>query len=177
MPNYYSITTDEQITMEYELAGIGSRAMAFLIDSISILLIEIILFILLVILVHGGFKTGTLDTYLGSIILLMIFAFPLSYFFLWEGMRGGRTLGKNIMHLRVIDHKGHHISFFSALLRNILLLLDFLPIGFLCGFIAVMITKSEQRIGDLLAGTIVIIEGSKKTHQVARERLFADTMQ
>jgi hypothetical protein len=76
----------------------------------------------------------------------------------FEGLWSGRTPGKWLVGLRVIKDGGYPISFFDALLRNLLRAADGLPVFYGAGLITMLATRRMQRLGDLLAGTIVVRE-------------------
>lgn len=171
MPKMFRVMTAEQVVIEYPMAGIGSRAIAFFIDTVLILLIEAIIVTALFL------SRMTTNTYIGlhslaaGFLLFVVMLLPLFYFVLLEGLWGGQTIGKRLTNQRVIGTRGHSVSLFAALIRNLILLVDFLPGGFLVGIVFILVTKNEQRLGDLAAGTIVVLEGSKRHHRLALEAL------
>jgi uncharacterized RDD family membrane protein YckC len=89
----------------------------------------------------------------------------LGYFALSEGYRivaewkwRGQSIGKRLLHLRVVDAGGKKLSFEQVAMRNLLRFVDALPIAYLVGGGAAMLSRRGQRLGDLAAGTIVIWE-------------------
>lgn len=81
-----------------------------------------------------------------------------SYFLFFETLFRGRTPGKRITHLRVVSDGGSVLSWRQSLLRNLLRMVDSLPAGYLVGVVAMLISPRVQRLGDVVAGTIVIRE-------------------
>lgn len=165
MERTLSITTPEQATLEWQIAGIGSRAIATLIDTGFLLLGYALLAWGLFAASKSGagnplaFSGMTMPrNYEIAFYILLLFFLPLLYYVLFEGLWGGRTPGKRLLKLRVVSHSGQSISFFSALVRNIVRIVDFLPSGYLVGMISIFLTGKEQRLGDLAAGTVVIID-------------------
>jgi uncharacterized RDD family membrane protein YckC len=79
---------------------------------------------------------------------------PLSYYIYFEGT-SGQTIGKKVMNIRVVKADGSPCDFVSAFLRNILRFIDSLVIG-LVGIIVIAVTEKRQRIGDIVAGTVVV---------------------
>ncbi len=165
MERTLSITTPEQATLEWQIAGIGSRAIAALIDAGFLLLCYVLLLLGLFAANRAG--TGhplalsgmtTPGNYEIALYILLLVFLPLLYFVLFEGLWNGQTPGKRLIKLRVVSQSGQSISFFSALARNIVRIVDFLPTGYLIGMICILLTKREQRLGDLAAGTVVIMD-------------------
>ncbi len=165
MERTLSIVTPEQTTLEWKIAGIGSRAIATLIDACFLLLCYILLLVGLFAASRAGTghalvlsgMTTPVNYEIALYILLLVFL-PLFYYVLFEGLWGGQTPGKRLTKLRVVSYSGQSISFFSALVRNIVRIVDFLPTGYLIGMVCMLLTKREQRLGDLAAGTVVIID-------------------
>lgn len=158
------IETPEHVEFSYELAGLGSRFLALVVDAI----IQAVAVLLLLILV--GYVSSALNWIwpsLGEVvgmplIPLLIFVFSglasLTYFLLFETLWAGQTPGKRMAGLRVIKVGGGPIGLVESLTRNILRIADFLPALYLIGGVFVFFTHSCQRVGDLAAGTIVVKE-------------------
>jgi uncharacterized RDD family membrane protein YckC len=145
------IATPERISFSYQLAGLGSRFLAQLIDLI-------ILGIALVILGIGTAALG-LDGNTSSLILVLgIFILTNGYFVFFEGLWSGQTPGKRASKLRAVGQEGQPITFEQALTRNLVRNLDFLPFGYGVGLIALFANGRGKRLGDLAAGTVVVRE-------------------
>ncbi|MCU1396080.1 MAG: hypothetical protein JWM34_4508 [Ilumatobacteraceae bacterium] len=149
------IVTPEAVVLELELAGIGSRVFAGAIDA----LIQIVLYALLVLLVltivaeSSGSSDQTTAAVAGFVLFVVVFFYPI----VSEMVSRGRTLGKAALGLRVVTIEGAPIRFRHAALRAMGGLVDkWVPPGGLIGTFFVLGTPTRQRIGDLLAGTIVI---------------------
>jgi uncharacterized RDD family membrane protein YckC len=88
-----------------------------------------------------------------------------SYFLLSQGYRmatewlwRGQTLGKRLLQLRVVDERGLRLTFAQVALRNLLRFVDVLPVGYLVGGTAALMSRRGQRLGDIAAGTLVVWE-------------------
>ncbi|GHH99073.1 RDD family protein [Neobacillus kokaensis] len=159
------VKTPEYVSLQFRLAGLGSRAAAFIIDQILIWLFNIVFF-LSVLLVSD--KLASYSTFFeGStvaiaIVIIVIFIVNYGYFFFFEFFSGGRTLGKKVVGIRVIQDNGHSITLLSSFIRNILRLIDSLPTGYFLGIIMIFFHSKHKRLGDLVAGTIVVHERKAK---------------
>ncbi len=147
------IETPENVTLLFDVAGPGSRLGAYLID----LLIRIGIYFAISMAV--GYVAPVLGQGLPmGAMLLALFLLEWGYGAICEGFWNGRTLGKRTFGLRVIKDAGYPIGFYDAMIRNLLRAADILPIGYGVGLITMCVTKRMQRIGDLVAGTMVVHE-------------------
>lgn len=140
------IPTPTGVTLTLNPAGPLPRACAYIID----LLIRLVLLILLLLAMQffGRVGQGTL--------LLLVFSLEWLYPMLFEWLYGGRTPGKALIGLRVIQRNGGTLTIADSILRNLLRVVDALPVGYLLGFIATLCSREHQRLGDWAAGTLVI---------------------
>jgi uncharacterized RDD family membrane protein YckC len=157
-----TLEAPEHIVFRYRVAGPARRALAALFDVVVCYGTVLIISTLVVIAFAGfaGFK-GAFDSALDAgigIILVVVFAAQWLYSFLWEGLTG-RSPGKMVADLRVVMLDGRPIGFAAAALRNVLRAADVLPLGYLVGVLAMAMNRRFQRLGDLVAGTMVIIPG------------------
>jgi uncharacterized RDD family membrane protein YckC len=141
-----AIATPEGVEVELTLAGIGSRVIAGTID----LIIEILLLVALAVLLHFLGSIGT------AVYASLYFAVIFFYDVLFEVLGGGKTPGKRWTGLRVVRAGGRPITFVRSALRNILRLIDILPIAYAIGMTSIFVTGRNQRIGDLAAGSYVL---------------------
>lgn len=155
-----TIPTPEGVEVELTLAGIGSRFTASLIDT----LIKVVAFIGLILSLFG---TGRLLEAAGvagasfisdAIFSVTTFLIFFGYDVLFETLANGRTPGKRWTALRVVRIGGRPVGFVSSAVRNLLRLIDILPGFYVVGMICVSVTKLNQRLGDLAAGTVVVRE-------------------
>ena len=145
------IATPEGVSFELPLAGVGSRFVALLVDTLLQGLILTALVVLMVVTDAGDFAIFALTGLAGFGLL---FVYPMAF----ELAAGGRTPGKRWSSLRVICDDGSPITFRASALRNVLRLVDIQPGMYLAGAIAIFVTRNNQRLGDLAAGTLVVRE-------------------
>lgn len=153
----YTVTTPEQVTIQFDQAGVGRRALAQLVDALILAVFFALIIIALVFLfVVNPFRNAS-QYVVGALIVLSFLCFW-GYFIAFEYFLAGQTPGKRAMKIRVVRTDGRAVTFFSSSVRNLLRIIDFLPIGYLAGVICMMVDKHERRIGDLAAGTVVVVD-------------------
>jgi uncharacterized RDD family membrane protein YckC len=103
-------------------------------------------------------ETSTAVKWFIAGVILVNFMLIWGYFSLFEGLWHGQTPGKRWMKLRVIKDSGRAITLFEAMARNLLRVVDAFPSMYLVGVIAMLCNKSQKRLGDMVAGTIVVHE-------------------
>ncbi len=162
-----TVLTAERVPLALPLAGLGERAIAASIDFIIVLLLGVA-----VLFAYTFFGRGDLQRDVSgatTVAVLLAVATVLSGIVLYDvvGDRvfAGRTPGKRLQLLRVIDQHGRPPDLVTSLLRNLLRLIDMIPIGYGVGLV-VMFFTGTRRVGDLVAGTVVISERGRGTHIV-----------
>jgi uncharacterized RDD family membrane protein YckC len=144
------IRTPEGIAFSLPLACPVTRSVAWLIDAACMAAL-----IILIRSVLGLFSIISAD--LGAALgVLAIFAVQIGYGMACEWFWRGQTVGKRVMRLRVMDARGLRLQFSQVALRNLLRILDSLPLFYLVGGVASMLSPRAQRLGDLVANTIVV---------------------
>ena len=133
-----------------DYADIFQRAVATIIDQILISIVIGILFVAGV--VSTGASIGAIFTVVGISYVLWII-----YYTYFEGT-SGQTIGKRVMNIRTISADGSQLSMAQAFVRNILRIVDYLPTLYILGIILFFVTSEHQRIGDMVAGTVVVRE-------------------
>jgi uncharacterized membrane protein SpoIIM required for sporulation/uncharacterized RDD family membrane protein YckC len=146
------VETPEHVTLDLEIAGVGSRALAAIIDLA--VLVGSAFGVLIVLAIVGGFGL-VIGSVGGAILLLAGFAVWTGYFILFEGLRRGQTPGKRMVGIRVVSDTGNAVSLGAAAARNLLRLADFLPPPYLIGGLLVALHPRGKRLGDMVAGTVV----------------------
>jgi uncharacterized RDD family membrane protein YckC len=157
------IETPEQTSIEFPLSGIGSRFIAVLIDSLIQFAVLIVLGLIL-----GGLGYGFRDQLRGlppsvgpwivAIAILFYFVLMYGYYMVFESIWNGQTPGKRLTHLRVIKDSGQPITAIDAVGRNLLRIIDQLPFGYGIGVLCAWISPQSKRLGDYVAGTVVVHE-------------------
>lgn len=145
------IETPENVVLTYELAGPACRMGAYLFDlAVRVAaVIAVSMFVGAAGLALPGVSIG--------VFLLFLFAIEWGYFVVCEGFFNGKTLGKHLFGLRVIHERGYALTFWAAMLRNLLRAADALPL-YGAAFITMVCSRRFQRLGDLAAGTVVVTE-------------------
>ncbi|MCX4243949.1 RDD family protein [Paraliomyxa miuraensis] len=161
-----SVDSPEQVRFEYRVAGPARRALAYVID---LLIKAAVLIVLGGLLVVGGVKYDQLTGWSMGVYAVVAFAMEWGYNVLFESLTSGRTPGKRVLRLRVVKEGGHPIGFIDALLRNLLRAADFLPSGYALGVVVMGLDPRFRRLGDLMAGTMVVVE--EHSHLGAAVRL------
>ncbi|MGH9603107.1 MAG: RDD family protein [Terriglobales bacterium] len=158
-PEQLSIDTPEQIPLEFPLAGIGSRFLALFFDTLIQFVVFFVFFILAALLL-----TGTVSiwpdawTWTAAILLLLFFCLYYGYFAFFEAIWNGQTPGKRYFQLRVIKETGRPITVYEAISRNLLRAVDQLPAVYAVGIVSVFFSQQNKRLGDYVAGTVVVHE-------------------
>ena len=149
------ISTPESVQFQFELAGLGSRGLAFILDGIiRVGLLGAILLILYLIGLLGQVFSG--PSLIGVGLVIFLFWLQWFYFVLFEAFSHGQTPGKKALKIRVIKEGGYPIGFLDSVIRNLLRIVDFLPALYLLGITLLFFTRRCQRLGDMAAGTLVI---------------------
>lgn len=156
------IETPERVALHFALASIGNRFLACAIDhglqALAILL-AIIAFAVLADYASLGNRFTEAPKWVQAIATIVVFLIFWAYFAFFEWLWNGQTPGKRWLKLRVIREDGRPLTFWEAAIRNLLRPVDMLPPPFYSlGLISVFVSLSDQRIGDLVAGTVVVRE-------------------
>jgi uncharacterized RDD family membrane protein YckC len=99
---------------------------------------------------------GLAEGLIFAVFILVQFAVETGYFIVWEMLTSGRSLGKIVLGLRVVKRDGMPIDGRSSVVRNLMRSVDLLPVNYLVGLTAMILSPSVERLGDHVAGTIVI---------------------
>ena len=151
------VPTPEGLELELSLAGLGSRFSAALLDTLIQLALVYVIPLFLGI---GTFLAAGGDDDAGLVFVALWFVWAFLVFFgydiAFETLAGGRTPGKRALGIRVVRNGGHPVGFLTSAVRNLVRLIDFLPILYATGMVAILVTANNQRLGDLAAGTVVV---------------------
>jgi uncharacterized RDD family membrane protein YckC len=145
-----TIATPEGVALELILAGLGSRFLARLLDTL--IQLGVILALVLGLGITGSDRPGWVVAVVVVLVFLIVFAYDIAF----ETLNHGRTPGKQASGIRVVGLTGEPVRFLASAVRNIARILDFLPGIYLIGTISIIATERDQRVGDLAAGTLVM---------------------
>jgi uncharacterized RDD family membrane protein YckC len=145
-----TLSAPEGIDLEIVLAGAASRLIAGAIDFLLQAALVAAAGVVSLDLVGGGIGV--------ALFAMAFFAAVYLYDVLFEVLASGRTPGKRMTHLRVVRAGGAPVDLPASAIRNLLRLIDILPSAYLIGIATILVTKRNQRLGDLAAGTLVIRE-------------------
>ena len=148
------IATPEMVTFQYAVAGPGSRFLAQIVDHV-ILLVAIVI----AVIAAGAIGSLTADARWGTAVgLLLVYVLVFGYFILLEAIWNGQTPGKRIFQLRVVADAGEPPRLHQIVIRNLVRIVDYLPVFYGVGLVTMFIQGRGKRLGDLAAGTVVVIE-------------------
>lgn len=165
LDSHVNVEGVENVKLQLKLAGMGSRMLAFMLD----LLIQIVIMMAayltyFAIAVPIGFLDIYFEVYLFDYLIapsffIIIFIVIWGYFIIFELTWKGQTPGKKCLGIKVVQDNGSPINFISSFLRNILRIADafpFIPAPYAAGLISIFVSANEKRLGDMVAGTVVV---------------------
>jgi uncharacterized RDD family membrane protein YckC len=132
------------------LAGPIVRFLAWLVDAL-VLWVALLATSLLI-----AFTSIVSADFAGALQAIVYFAVSVGYGMTLEWLWRGQTIGKRVMRLRVVDAQGLRLHFSQVAIRNLLRIVDLLPLMYVVGGLATLLTRRAQRLGDLAANTVVI---------------------
>jgi uncharacterized RDD family membrane protein YckC len=145
----HAVLTPEYVEFDFVLAGLYSRFLAWVVDTVVVLMVSFV----------AVMVGGVISPFISIVVYFLIdWGYAIALEIAWSG----QTVGKRMMGLRVIQESGVRIGFHQAVLRNIARPVDRLPALYLVGGVVALFSSSHQRLGDMLAGTVVIRERSLK---------------
>jgi uncharacterized RDD family membrane protein YckC len=168
-PDKLTIETPEQTSLDFPLAGIGSRFLAVAADMAVQAVAAGFLVISAALLVPGfrwiGWSSVLGPQWVIAGVIFGLFLIHSGYFAFFEAVWNGQTPGKRYAQIRVMKDDGRSITVYDAIARNLLRIVDELPGVYAVGVISVLFSKQNKRLGDYVAGTVVVhekaIEGAR----------------
>ncbi len=148
-----TLSAPEGIELQIVLAGAASRFIAGTIDLVLQLCLLTAAAVVSLAVIGGGVGV--------AVFAMAAFTSLYLYFVLFEVLASGRTPGKRMTHLRVVREGGGPVDLPASAIRNLLRLIDSIPGPYLVGILSIVVTKRNQRLGDLAASTLVIREPAK----------------
>ena len=157
------LITPERVVFTYPLAGPFRRGLAYAIDAVVIGLLIALVAVAALALAVLGHMAG------GGVALAAAFVLVWGYGTICEGCCNGQTVGKRLLGLRVMTTQGVPITGSQAAIRNLIGAVDGpIPFLFLPGFLSMSLTRKFQRLGDLAAGTMVVVEELRQEAKIVR---------
>lgn len=145
------VTTPERVSFDYQVAGLGTRAIAQLLDLLIVSgILLAVFFVAIAVGATGADTAATLIAVMGGFVVVI------GYFWVSEALWSGQTVGKRAFRLRAVGDRGEPLTFMQAGVRNIVRVVDFLPYAYGVGLITLFANGKGKRLGDLAAGTIVV---------------------
>lgn len=158
-----TIETPEQTSLEFPLAGVGSRCMALVLDTLIQVGIALALLALWGMLALWAPSLGTsygsaAGLWIGAVLIFALLTVYYGYFAFFEAIWNGQTPGKRAAHIRVIQESGRPLQVWQSIARNLLRIVDQLPGFYAVGMASALISRQNRRLGDFVAGTVVVHE-------------------
>ncbi|AHG89993.1 protein of unknown function DUF95 transmembrane [Gemmatirosa kalamazoonensis] len=154
------VETPEQVVLSYTVAGVGSRAAAAIVDALICVGAFVVVGIVWNALgAPGHGRLGAAERWLFAIVVFAQFALLWGYYVLFEVLHDGQTPGKRLLGLRVVQDGGQALSLGGAAARNLVRIVDMQPaFTYLVGIVSAAMSPRGRRLGDVVAGTIVVRE-------------------
>lgn len=151
-----SITTTQNVNINFTVASAGERALAYLLDLLIIIAYYIVIYYFIFNLMGIEDMVNSLDQWSEKAIKGIV-SLPVLFYALWqESIMEGQTIGKRIMKIKVIKIDGYQAGFGDYLIRWLLRVVEVLPPLSVIGLITMIVSSKNQRLGDMAAGTAVI---------------------
>jgi uncharacterized RDD family membrane protein YckC len=175
MPEQISVETTQNVDLQFEVASLGDRILAYLIDGLIKGALIFVLILVFSIIAPGLFSSPQMPV-IFYIVLSLLIVIPFAFYhLLFEIFNHGQSPGKRVFQLRVVSINGAPVSIGAYLLRWVFRIVDFHIFSGLVAVIAVASGKKGQRVGDMVAGTTVIKEVQRVTlSQLAYQKVQPD---
>jgi uncharacterized RDD family membrane protein YckC len=156
-----TVDTPEQISLEFPLAGIGSRFLALALDTV----IQGVLYVAGIFAIIGTARYARSlpawfawlpESWAPALLVIFLFCIYWGYFAFFEIIWKGQTPGKRVAKIRVIKNSGRPVNVYEIIGRNLLRGVDWLPGMYIVGLVSMMISRQNQRLGDHLVGSVVV---------------------
>jgi uncharacterized RDD family membrane protein YckC len=156
-----TIETPEQTALDFAIAGVGSRFLALALDTLIQMLVG------LVVGIGGSILIGVISAAMPgaamwgfALLVLFFFFLYFGYFAIFEIVWNGQTPGKRKAGIRVIKDSGRPLTAAESIARNLMRIVDWLPAFYAVGIVSALLTRENRRLGDLVAGSLVVREAS-----------------
>jgi len=153
------VATPERVAVELPIAGVGSRAMAYLIDVALLFVVALAGYFALTFLVPDPVNAVVELSRAARIAgAVAVFAALWIYWTVFEVSWHGQTIGKRLMKIRVVRLDGSPVTAVDSAIRNLLRVVDFFPACYPVGLVTMLFDAKHRRVGDLVAGTVLVRE-------------------
>lgn len=157
LDTYREVVTPEGVALHLPAAGPVPRALAWVIDFAVRMAVLMVAGMLLALLGRAGAGLNLI------VMFLVYWAYPIVLETLWNG----QTVGKRALKLRVVSADGAPVGWLAAIVRNLLRTVDMLPFGYMAGLVASLADPHGRRLGDMVAGTLVVHDERERGHAPA----------
>ena len=172
-----TIDTPEQTALEYPIAGLGSRFIAILADTaIQVILAFLVIIVAGIVGIGMAAFGGLGPQWVVAIVVVLLFLLNSGYFALFEIFWNGQSPGKRYTQVRVIKDDGRPIGAYEAIVRNALRLVDMLPAMYGVGLVSIFLSGQSKRLGDFVAGTVVVHEKTREGVRPYAETKIDETL-
>lgn len=163
MERTVTVRTPESVAFYYDLAGLGSRFLAMFVDLTLqmlftfawVLAVSMAVEPLSVALARLHLKTAAIVSVFSAALIMLIFLTFFGYFIIFETWWNGQTIGKRFLGIRVVRDGGYPLDFMAAAIRNLIRVIEF-AFGYVPSAICALLSPQNKRLGDIVAGTIVV---------------------
>ena len=156
LDNTTEVETPERIRFRYRAAGPVRRSFSYLLDFI--IRGGILLALSIILMLVTALKTDDMTHAATGVMLVIWFVLEWGYYVAFETLWNGGSPGKRAFGLRVVKEGGFPVGFVDSFLRNLLRAADFLPLGYVVGLTVMVGDSRFRRLGDRVAGTMVVVE-------------------
>lgn len=154
-----SVETPERVALSLDIAGLGTRTLAYLVDALLLFLFWATLsFVSSFVIEVSPDQLAGLSAFLQAALVFGVFAVQWGYWVAFETLWSGQSPGKRALHIRVVKLDGSPVTFLDIALRSLGRVVDFLPALYAVGILTMVVNPLGRRLGDLLAGTVVVRE-------------------
>lgn len=156
---HLDVATPERVALTLPVAGIGYRCLAWLVDASLLFFFWLVAYFVFTLLVSD--VLGVLQGLSGlaqTLLVVGLFATQWLYWTLGEVFFHGQTVGKRVLGIRVVRMDGSPVGLYESAVRNLCRAVDFLPMLYAGGCLSMLLTAQHRRLGDLLAGTLLVRE-------------------